>query len=210
MDGDGLETISSLLTNGADPNAKYPWNNCPVLYNAVDCCDASVVKALLDAGAYPDQYWENATPLHFASELKKTDSALALIDAGASFDAKGPDNWTPIMYASMNCDVRLVKRLIEKGSDLSVVSYDMYARTPLTLALSIVSKAIDVSDEDQFRTICLLIDAGASIEPGEMTAYAITPAKKAAEKARAAGKSDIATSLEKIVEDIDRFLASCG
>ena len=213
MNGCSASTISSLINRGANPNAQYSWDGCPVLYNAVAHCDSDAIKVLLDAGAYPNQYWNDATALHYACEGKKTDSALALIDAGAGVNRKGPSGWTPIMYASMNCDVRLAKRLLEEGADPSVSvndidAWDMtpiYTRSPLTLALCTINRAISVTEEDRFEIVCLLIRHGATLVANDLTAYVSGAAKRIADKARISGCDDVASFLDKFVSDVENL-----
>lgn len=58
--------------------------------------------------------------------------AFRLIQAGASVNAKGLDNQTPLHDAAVNGHVKVVKLLVERGADVN--AKNMKGKTPLDVA----------------------------------------------------------------------------
>ncbi|KAM0365745.1 hypothetical protein ACHAPK_009266 [Fusarium culmorum] len=106
------------------------------------------VQRLLDSGADPvAQDLDHWTPLHYACELSRLDSArhdqdcflyrdsmrvTTLIANKADVNAKGLDGNTPLHCAAMSGRIHLVELLIEAGGDINAANFE--GRTPLHLA----------------------------------------------------------------------------
>ncbi len=62
------------------------------------------------------------TPLHVAAFRGATDMVSALIDVGATLDAKGDLSVTPLYQAVMEGHVATARRLLEAGADPDAVN----------------------------------------------------------------------------------------
>ena len=67
--------------------------------------------------------------LHFASAQGNADAVKKLLELGASIDELGPDNITPLLYASQSGDLETVTLLLEKGA--TKTSHDRHGRNAL-------------------------------------------------------------------------------
>ncbi|QPC77871.1 hypothetical protein HYE68_008623 [Fusarium pseudograminearum] len=128
------------------------------------------VQRLLDGGADPvARDLDHWTPLHYACELSRLDSAnfgydedcfivrdstrvRILIANKADVNAKGLDGNTPLHCAAMSGRSHLVKLLIEAGDDAKAANFE--GRTPLHLAAM----------KDDPTTISILCEKGCDIE----------------------------------------------
>lgn len=95
-----------------------------LLGKAVRMAMTDSVKALLDAGANPEERDHGATPIVIAAELPEpvaTQIAAALLDHGAAVDAtveRGPwDGETALTRAARRGNVPLVTFLLDHGAD---------------------------------------------------------------------------------------------
>ena len=68
-----------------------------------------------------------------------------------------------------------------------------------------ITRAIGVTEEDQFEIVCLLIRHGATIDANDLTAYASGKAKHFADKAHTSGFDDVASFLNRFVSDIENL-----
>lgn len=84
---------------------------------------------LLDAPRRNDQ----STPLHLASALNFREGALALVNAGATVDARAADSDTPIHFAVRNNALDVADVLFARGADPNAKRDKDFA-TPLHLA----------------------------------------------------------------------------
>ena len=71
-------------------------------------------KALIPDGIMPS----SDTPLHYAITMNKTETALALIKAGANIHAKGRYGSTPLDRAAFRGNTELVEALIKAGAEV--------------------------------------------------------------------------------------------
>ena len=78
-------------------------------------------------------FTDNVTPLHLASEKGHVNTALVLIDHGASVMAQNAGEKTPLHLASQWGELEVARMLIERGADVTVQNAD--GETPLHLAL---------------------------------------------------------------------------
>jgi ankyrin repeat protein len=100
--------------------------------------DANLVKALLDAGANPNetvaQLTLTASALARVARLGDTGAARVLLERGADPNAKGSSGWTPLMMATLADNSEpIVKVLLDRGA--RVDSRDDAGRTVLDWAM---------------------------------------------------------------------------
>ena len=75
--------------------------------------------------------FNDATPLHLASEIGRLEVARTLIEHGARVSARNKDGWTPLHLASQEGRLEVAHMLIEHGADVSAQNFD--GQTPLHL-----------------------------------------------------------------------------
>ncbi len=125
---DELATV--LIRAGADPNAKEAEGHTP-LYRA---STGDVARVLLVAGAAVDAVSgpTGGTALHQAARRGYVSVAQALLDHGATIDARDAKYQTPLRRA-VNCrQVQLVQLLVRYGAD--PYAADRRGATPLSVA----------------------------------------------------------------------------
>ena len=108
------------------------------LVNAVRCCNAPALRALLAAGASPNLVHEGETLLHLAIYSDKRDDGAccaALLAAGASANApSGHMDTTPLLEAAMYGRAHCASVLLAAGADGSAESLiGAKERTPTRL-----------------------------------------------------------------------------
>ena len=126
------EFAALLLRAGADPDAREAEGHTP-LYRA---STASVATVLLEAGATPDVASgpTRGTPLHQAARRGAVAVAEALLDHGATIDARDAKGQTPLRRA-INCrQLPIVRLLVRRGADPRAA--DRRGVTPLAVARS--------------------------------------------------------------------------
>ncbi len=123
---DGLDIMADLstkLTGVRSPNGTV------TIADIIALCDARVgqerisdIKALLQTGnieAKDDDGW---TALIYASSVRHTEIAKALISVGADINAKDKYGWTALIYASRYGSTEIAKALIAAGADVNAKS----------------------------------------------------------------------------------------
>jgi truncated hemoglobin YjbI/ankyrin repeat protein len=129
MSGDSEQT-AVLIRSGADPDAKETEGHTP-LYRA---STGNVARVLLAAGATPDVESgpRRGTPLHQAARHGSVSVAEALIDHGATIDARDGKGQTPLRRA-VNCRrPEIVRLLVRRGADPTAA--DRQGVTPIDAA----------------------------------------------------------------------------
>jgi truncated hemoglobin YjbI len=124
------ELAAVLIRAGADPDAKEGEGHTP-LYRA---STGDVARVLLAAGATADVVSgpTRGTPLHQASRRGHVAVAQALLDHGATIDARDTKRETPLRRA-VNCrQIEIVRLLVRHGADPHAA--DRRGVTPLEVA----------------------------------------------------------------------------
>jgi ankyrin repeat protein len=118
-----------LLRDGADINYEYQptgyaKNTC--LFEAIDSADLTTVKWVLEHGADPELYNENATtPLARAISAGLIEVVKYLLNHGANINGNsGMCGETPIMNALIENQIEILKYLIIRGADPYIKDYD--------------------------------------------------------------------------------------
>lgn len=109
------ELAAALVGRGADPNAREPQGHTP-LYRA---STGEVARVLLAAGATVDVMSgpTAGTPLHQAARRGFGGVAAALLDDGATIDARDSKGQTPLRRA-VNCrQIEVVQLLVQRGAN---------------------------------------------------------------------------------------------
>jgi ankyrin repeat protein len=70
----------------------------------------------------------------------EADIATRLLDGGAEVDVRGRDSRTPLMYAALRGNIKVVRVLLHAGADVNARNND--GSTALTLALEYGHKRI--------------------------------------------------------------------
>ena len=123
------ELAAVLIRSGADPNAKEAEGHTP-LYRA---STGDVARVLLTAGAAVDVVSgpTRGTALHQAARRGHVSVAQALLDHGATIDARDARDQTPLRRA-VNCrQVQIVRLLLRHGADPHLA--DRRGVTPLDI-----------------------------------------------------------------------------
>jgi ankyrin repeat protein len=110
------------------------------LHSAVIDGDVPQVRKLLAAGEKPDATVDNGwTALHFAAQEWLVDVVRALIEAGASVDARDAHGNTPLWRAVFNSQRRgeIIQILRRAGADANAAN--SHGVSPVGLARSIAN-----------------------------------------------------------------------
>ncbi len=165
--GDLAELDRLLEEDGRRLNTQTDYGETPLTCAAMHGRDA-VVARLLALGAdvgLRDRYGNSAA--HRACYGKHWSTLTLLLDAGAPFNARENEGWTPLMLAAEQGAARCVAVLVDRGGDaleLDAVENE-HGWTALHLA------AID--DRLHLQILPLLLDAGAN--PTIRDSYGDTP-----------------------------------
>ena len=137
------ELAAVLIRSGADPDAKEAEGHTP-LYRA---STGDVARVLLEAGAAADVASgpTRGTPLHQAARRGYVSVAEALLDRGATIDARDAKGQTPLRRA-VNCrQLQIVRLLVQHGAD--PLAADRRGVIPLDVARTIETKQVLAGSE---------------------------------------------------------------
>lgn len=119
-EGGHTDVILTLISNGADVNAKNPRNLRTPLHYASVLGNTSTVEALILHNADVDAREElERTPLHFASFWDHAETVGMLLKHGADAELHNRAGFTPLMLASISCNTMVVHRLLDHGVDVN-------------------------------------------------------------------------------------------
>ena len=114
------DVVRTLLSRGADVNAKDSDGDTALLIAIKRFGNADVVRVLLDKGADINREDRNhRTPLWLAVSRNKADVVRALLDKGVNINATSVDYETPLMTAAFFGNEDVVRVLLEKNADVN-------------------------------------------------------------------------------------------
>jgi ankyrin repeat protein len=153
------ESIQKAIAEGCDVNETSLYGFTPLMFAAILNDDLSIVRMLIDNGAFIDaETKDGMTPLmwslltetqdHTARDLptalekesRRRAVAMELIERGASVNAlcylPRWSRWTPLLFATLEPDLNasIVSALIDAGADVDAETED--GITPLIHAVS--------------------------------------------------------------------------
>ena len=117
-----LPAVQRALAEGADVHYDDETKGWTPLHRACYHGHLEIIRALLDAGAKPNEAKTRGTgqsPLIFACQKGRVEAARMLLDAGAEIDAVDNDGHTPLAHACSRGKLEVVKELLKRGADLS-------------------------------------------------------------------------------------------
>ena len=125
-----VDSVTTCLEAGADPNAWTKWKLTPLHYAAASNENPAVIQTLLKAGADPKARDEDKnTPLYDAARYNRNPGIIeALLKGGA--DASADLKWTPLHEAVViNENPGVIEALLRGGADPR--ARDNWKYTPL-------------------------------------------------------------------------------
>jgi ankyrin repeat protein len=152
------EKVKLLLARGAEVNARAATGITPLMIAARYKSNMEVVRLLLQKGAKPNvkqAVRNDASALFYAVMAGDAETAGALIAAGAKLDhpmkVLGTIPTSPLVFAAMGDEARLVDFLISKGAAADAVDRDGLS----ALAWAVISNHVD--------TVQVLLARGARV-----------------------------------------------
>lgn len=114
------DVVDFLLSRGADVNAARSDNGVTALMVASECGHIDIVKRLLGVGASVNQQRTDdaTTALHWACVFGRYGVIQELLAAGADVDHPRADGMTPLMTASFQGYLPIVRLLIENSANI--------------------------------------------------------------------------------------------
>jgi ankyrin repeat protein len=135
------EVVRLLLAKGAKPNAEGEVrNDASALFFAAMAGDVQTAKALVEAGAKPDQKMKLlgqfvSTPLLIAAANDDVAMVEFLIGRGANPNDVDADGLTALDWATLTNHAGVVQALLKGGAQVNHV--DNFGMTPLLYAASV-------------------------------------------------------------------------
>lgn len=144
-------------------DANYPNGDLSKsLLEAARRGDENEVRTLLTKGASFTTDWLGTSPLHFAAQYGHLKTALLLMRAGMSWDARTKVNKTPLHIATQYGHEDLVKAFLAQGADVN--AQDLILMTPLhwaaqknypAIAEILLQSGADIASNNKFdKTPC--------------------------------------------------------
>ena len=107
-----LERCKTLISDGADVNAKNDWHEQTPLHNAAYYGHLKIAELLIKKGAKVNAKDSDGwTPLHKAAYKGHLEVAKLLIEKGADVNAKNKWGWTPLDLVHKSYHPELYKLL---------------------------------------------------------------------------------------------------
>jgi uncharacterized protein len=135
------ETVRLLLAKGAKLNAEAEVrNDASALFLAAMAGDVQTARALIEAGARPDQKMKLlglfvSTPLIFTAMNDDVAMVEFLIGKGANLNEVDTDGLTALAWATLTNHAGVVQALLKGGAKVNHV--DTFGMTPLLYAASV-------------------------------------------------------------------------
>ena len=152
------QMVKLLLSSGADVRAtdKKGYNALKrSMWHRQNLARPRIVQLLLDAGADPNEKYEDGTtPLHLAASRALVEAARILIKAGAKLNLDGP-SITPLHEAAIQGSPELIRVLVKAGANIEAVGSSF--GTPLRMAVF----------WNQRQSIQALLNEGATVYPND-------------------------------------------
>jgi len=118
--------VNSVFTEG-NPTPGTLLSNIAIIGETRLVRPALDAGAKLEAKAFEYLGYQGVKPLWLAVAAGNTDTALALLDAGAVVDAADKmHKYTPLMVACITGDLAVARRLVDAGADVNAVSATKY------------------------------------------------------------------------------------
>ncbi|CAM9720691.1 unnamed protein product [Scytosiphon promiscuus] len=115
-----LNGVKKLLDGGAAVDGSSALDFRPLI-SAARAGNTTMIKLLLSKGAkleLPGRYPEGARAIHASISGENLSALVALIEAGADYDARDADGQTPLMMTSMASTAAVMaSALLEAGAD---------------------------------------------------------------------------------------------
>lgn len=179
IDIDAPGMVTDLLARGFDPNARNPRGQVALSIalkeQALKAAEALWAHPQLDVNA------ENSageTPLMMAAMRGELDWAKRLVQRGAKVNKPG---WSPMHYAAIAPDQRVMQYLLTQGGDVSALSPN--GTTPLMMA---------ARNGDE-RTVDLLLARGVDVRAKNQAGF------NAADMARSQDRDNLADRLQALI-----------
>jgi ankyrin repeat protein len=143
--------VKRLLESGAQADVVPAGETHFPLEAAALAGDPDIVKMLLDHGAAPDSFRGEQSPLWLALENDHEAAAVALVDAGASFNGPIRRKMTPFYCAVMLDFTELVSKMVAHGADLYALGpqgsplHEAAENGNLTLVQLLVANGADIN-----------------------------------------------------------------
>lgn len=129
-----MESISQLLREGFDPNAKDADGRTALMHAVLNGKD-ELIKLLISNGAdVQAQDLQGNSALHFASQNYRVSAATLLLEAGAIVDVRDEYGNTPLGRAVFNSQGRgeIIDLFLKNGADRYAKNNN--GKTPFDLA----------------------------------------------------------------------------
>lgn len=153
------EIVRMLVEAGADIDAPSEVNGKNALHLSAELGDVGLVALLVELGANVESRdLRGQTAMHLAARGEHVLAVSRLIDAGAEVDSQElGKGLTPLMIASFQGSVELVKLLIDAGADVNAVN--AHGRTPFFFATT-DEGYVNAGDGEVIR---YLVESGADV-----------------------------------------------
>jgi len=157
---DDLPAVQRALGNCADVDALFGSSRSTSLHQACRFGHLEIIRALLDAGAYPEAKADGMTPLHWACLDGQVEAArILLLEAGANVEVQDNLGWTALHFAAYKGDLDIVKVLLDAAASLEL--RETNGATSLVIACQ----------EGHLETVQALLYAGADLKASTLQGF---------------------------------------
>ncbi len=162
----GHDVVQVLLSHGVDPSISDEYGHT-AMQLAIAAGDVDSVRTLIEYGAAIERTKpvEGETLLGEAAQSGNVELVLLVLAQTTNVDQQDVDGRTPLLIASYNGHVDVVKALLSAGADPNVASNEFM--TPL-------GACWPRDPEQAEKIVTMLLDAGAVVNP-QFQSAALTP-----------------------------------